>query len=161
MYLSDVPHQPLILRDTSRTKRKQGGSKYQGVSFHKATKKWQTTIRIEGKLRHIGYYESEEEAAADHARAAFKYCGQGVQETNMSQLSEPSDSSKNDRTKEELTTSTDDKMYYVEAIVAHRRQKKSRHCEYLIQWEGYTQKTWEPESNLHPESVEEYWEGLK
>eukprot|EP00986_Skeletonema_menzelii_P003882 scaffold1257_cov140-Skeletonema_menzelii.AAC.1 len=33
-------------------------------------------IRIEGKERHIGYYENEEEAAVDYARAVYKYRGQ-------------------------------------------------------------------------------------
>eukprot|EP00984_Skeletonema_dohrnii_P034672 scaffold33629_cov130-Skeletonema_dohrnii-CCMP3373.AAC.1 len=33
---------------------------------------------IEGKTRHIGLYENEEEAAVDYARAVVKYKGQGV-----------------------------------------------------------------------------------
>ena len=35
-------------------------------------------IKIEGKLRHIGYYENEEEAVGDYARAVVKYKGQGA-----------------------------------------------------------------------------------
>ena len=31
------------------------------------------TNLIDGKLRYIGYYDDEEEAAADYARAVFKY----------------------------------------------------------------------------------------
>eukprot|EP00984_Skeletonema_dohrnii_P005416 scaffold1907_cov73-Skeletonema_dohrnii-CCMP3373.AAC.7 len=42
--------------------------------------KWQAHITIEGKKKFIGYYESEEEAAADYARAVFKYRGQGAPE---------------------------------------------------------------------------------
>ena len=47
--------------------------KYAGVSFEKAFNKWEAKITIEGKLRHIGYYENKEEAAIDYARAEFKY----------------------------------------------------------------------------------------
>mmetsp|Transcript_11292 Transcript_11292/g.22537 ORF Transcript_11292/g.22537 Transcript_11292/m.22537 type:complete len:139 (+) Transcript_11292:662-1078(+) len=35
--------------------------------------KWKAQIMIEGIVRSIGYYEMEEEAAADYARAVFKY----------------------------------------------------------------------------------------
>ncbi len=71
MNLSGVPPQPPIMKSADRVT--EFGSKYQGISFHKAAEKWQTTIRIDGKLRHIGYYENEEEAAADYARAGLKY----------------------------------------------------------------------------------------
>jgi len=40
-------------------------------------KKWLAQIIIEGKTRHIGYYENEEEAAVDYALAVFKYNGNG------------------------------------------------------------------------------------
>uniref|UniRef100_A0A7S2LTU9 AP2/ERF domain-containing protein n=1 Tax=Skeletonema marinoi TaxID=267567 RepID=A0A7S2LTU9_9STRA len=40
--------------------------------------KWQAQIRIDGMNRHIGYYDNEEEAATDYARAVFKYKGQGA-----------------------------------------------------------------------------------
>ena len=66
--LSDVPPQPLI-----RKSEWFGGSKYTGVSFDKSASKWIAQITIEGKQRHIGYYENEGEAAADYARAVFKY----------------------------------------------------------------------------------------
>ena len=72
--LSDVPSQLPILKSADRVK--EGSSKYAGVHFRKAKNKWQTQIKIEGKNRHIGYYENEEEAATDFARAVFKYRGQ-------------------------------------------------------------------------------------
>ena len=37
--------------------------------------KWQATITVKGKQRFIGYYDDEEEAAVDYARAVFKYKG--------------------------------------------------------------------------------------
>jgi hypothetical protein len=75
--LSDVPPQLPI-------RVKEGSSKYAGVHFRKAKNKWQTQIKIEGKNRHIGYYENEEEAAIDYARAVFKYRGQdGLDKARM------------------------------------------------------------------------------
>eukprot|EP00985_Skeletonema_marinoi_P008610 scaffold3934_cov78-Skeletonema_marinoi.AAC.3 len=74
--LSDVPTQPPIPKSTGRIK--DGASKYTGVSFHKQTNKWVAQMMIEGKIRRIGYYYNEEEAAVDYARAVFKYKGQGA-----------------------------------------------------------------------------------
>jgi len=67
--LSDVPAQPLILNSSG----KDGTSKYQGVQFNKARDTWQATIVIDGAHHFIGYYDSEEEAAVDYARAVCKY----------------------------------------------------------------------------------------
>ena len=38
-------------------------SKYVGVSWHKVAKKWQASIRIDGKLKGLGLYHDEKEAA--------------------------------------------------------------------------------------------------
>ena len=70
--LSDVPPQPPIPKSSGQIK--EGASKYVGVAFDKSMKKWRAQIGIDGKLRsHIGYYDNEEEAAIDYARAVFKY----------------------------------------------------------------------------------------
>ena len=69
--LSDVPPQLPIPKSGRYIKG--CSSKYTGVSFDKATNKWQAKIWIEDTKRHIGCYESEEEAAIDYARAVFKY----------------------------------------------------------------------------------------
>ncbi len=71
--LRDIPPQPPILKSANRIKK--GSSKYQGVSFNNVKNKWRAAIRIDGKDLHIGYYKKEEEAAADYARAVFKYRG--------------------------------------------------------------------------------------
>ena len=71
--LSDVPPKPPILKPSDRIK--EGASKYTGVYSDKAKKKWISKIQIDGKYRYIGYYEKEEEAAVDYARALFKYKG--------------------------------------------------------------------------------------
>ena len=67
---TDVPQQPPIPKSAGRIK--EGASKYTGVFFDKTNHKWVAQITINGKQRRIGYYDNEEEAAADYARAAFK-----------------------------------------------------------------------------------------
>ncbi|KAK1739945.1 putative AP2/ERF family transcription factor family protein [Skeletonema marinoi] len=74
--LSDVPPQSPIPKSSGCVK--EGASKYTGVSFDKRMNKWHAQIMIAGKSRNIGYYENEEEAAVDYARALFKYKGQGA-----------------------------------------------------------------------------------
>eukprot|EP00984_Skeletonema_dohrnii_P020631 scaffold10115_cov95-Skeletonema_dohrnii-CCMP3373.AAC.4 len=74
--LTDVPTQSPIPKSSGRVK--EGASKYKGISFNKQTNKWHAQIMIEGKNRHIGSYEIEEEAAVDYARAVFKFNGQGA-----------------------------------------------------------------------------------
>ena len=69
--LSDVPPQPPILKSSRHVKG--GASKYTGVAFSKQCNRWVAQIMIEGKQRFIGYYDDEEEAAVDYARAVFKY----------------------------------------------------------------------------------------
>jgi hypothetical protein len=68
--LTDVPQRSPILRSVN----KDGASKYQGVYFDiRHNKKWQAKICVDGKQRSIGYFNTEEEAAIDYARAVFKY----------------------------------------------------------------------------------------
>ena len=71
--LSDVPAQPPIPKSSGHVK--EGASKYTGVSFIKKSNKWVAQIMIEGKQHCIGYYDNEEDAAVDYARALFKYKG--------------------------------------------------------------------------------------
>jgi CTP:phosphocholine cytidylyltransferase-like protein len=69
--LDGVPPQPPIPKDCGHVK--EGASKYVGVYFNKMKNKWVAQLRIEGKQRRVGYYDEEEEAAVDYARALFKY----------------------------------------------------------------------------------------
>ena len=81
--LTGVPPQPLILKnqlsatcyqDNSRRRPiGKGSSKYTGAFYKKKMQKWEARIMVQGKARFIGYYDKEEDAAADYARAAFKY----------------------------------------------------------------------------------------
>jgi hypothetical protein len=68
--LSDIPPQPPIPK-TGYIKR--GASNYIGVSYDKLMNKWRAQIRIHGKSRVIGFYDDEERAAVDYARALFKF----------------------------------------------------------------------------------------
>ena len=70
--LTDVPARPLILNN-----RKGTSSKYKGVTFCKNRKKWVAyiTVSSHGRLYYVGAYNDEQEAAADYARAAYKYNG--------------------------------------------------------------------------------------
>ena len=49
-------------RENSNKKHLKSTSKYTGVSWNKRDKKWRSYIYINGKLKHLGYYESELEA---------------------------------------------------------------------------------------------------
>ena len=43
---------------------------YKGVCFHKLMKKWYARIQIEGLRKHLGYFDSEKEAAAAYNASA-------------------------------------------------------------------------------------------
>ena len=50
--------------------RTDGSSVYKGVSYFKPTGKWKGTIAIEGRNRHLGYFQHEREAAEAYNAAA-------------------------------------------------------------------------------------------
>lgn len=56
-------------------KRKTNTSGYKGVSWHKGKRKWSASIGVNGRLRHLGYYQNIECAAAAYASAAEKFHG--------------------------------------------------------------------------------------
>jgi hypothetical protein len=50
-------------------------STYQGVYLNKPMHTWMAYIRINGKLKNVGYYEIEKEAAATYNAAAVEHFG--------------------------------------------------------------------------------------
>ena len=53
----------LITQRQNISKDKKGTSKYTGVCIHKGTNKWQSTITVNGKQKHLGYFTDEKEAS--------------------------------------------------------------------------------------------------
>ena len=53
--------------------RTDGTSIYKGVSFSKPMKKWKGTIMIEGRNRHLGFFQYEREAAESYNAAAVEH----------------------------------------------------------------------------------------
>ena len=60
----------------NRKKHRNNTSDYTGVSFHRASGKWQAQISIDGKRKSLGYFHTKEEAAAVYEEAAKKEFGE-------------------------------------------------------------------------------------
>lgn len=55
---------------------KNNNSGYAGVGFDKAKNAWRARIRVSGQLKHLGYYEHREDAAAARRKAEEQYFGE-------------------------------------------------------------------------------------
>lgn len=53
-----------------------GSSKYKGVSWSKARKKWHARIETNGKTSHLGYFANEDDAAKSYDVAALRLFGE-------------------------------------------------------------------------------------
>lgn len=51
-------------------------SQYKGVSWHKEKHKWQSKIKTKVKIKHLGYFESEIDAALAYDKAAKEVFGE-------------------------------------------------------------------------------------
>ncbi len=56
-------------------RRSKTSSKYRGVSYSKADKRWKAGIEIDGHGINLGHYKQEEDAALAYNQAAKKYFG--------------------------------------------------------------------------------------
>ncbi len=66
------------LRDTNRNNwnrvdNKNNTSGFRGVSFHKPTGKWRARIKVNGINKHLGYFNTPEEASAAYEAAKLIY----------------------------------------------------------------------------------------
>lgn len=53
-----------------------GKSRFKGVCWHAAAKKWMAQIKDHGRYRYLGLFTSEEDAATAYARAAIEIHGE-------------------------------------------------------------------------------------
>lgn len=60
----------------NRAKIKNTSSQYKGVGWHKATGCWRAYIKINGKVKSLGYYKDEVKAAKAYDEAATKLFGE-------------------------------------------------------------------------------------
>jgi hypothetical protein len=67
----------LTRRQNTQDKHRTYTSKYPGVSWHKLTGKWIAHIMISRKIKHLGSFDSEEEAF-ERYKWAVSLCGQEV-----------------------------------------------------------------------------------
>eukprot|EP00884_Botryococcus_braunii_P009246 jgi/Botrbrau1/18322/Bobra.0179s0050.1 len=59
-----------LLEKYKKAKKERISSKYDGVSWHKRTKKWQAEITINGTRKYLGLHETEEDAAIAYEKEA-------------------------------------------------------------------------------------------
>lgn len=51
-------------------------TKFKGISFHKPSKKWRARIFVDGKMKYLGYYKNEIEAAKGYDNEQKKHYGE-------------------------------------------------------------------------------------
>lgn len=60
----------------NKQKRENCSSKFKGVYWHKGIKKWTSSICVNKKRSHLGYFKNEEEAAIAYNKKANEFFGE-------------------------------------------------------------------------------------
>jgi len=60
----------------NQRKHRDNTSDLKGVSFHKRDGKWSAQIGVDGKQKHLGYFDTKEEAYLAYCEASAKYHGE-------------------------------------------------------------------------------------
>ncbi|WP_411706281.1 AP2 domain-containing protein [Edaphovirga cremea] len=71
--LREATHQQNNFNKVANSNNKSG---YKGVSFYRASNKWQASIKVNGRSKHLGHHETPEKAALAYNQAASKYFGE-------------------------------------------------------------------------------------
>ena len=74
-----VTHQQNMMNRQSQI----GSSRYKGVSWYKVYKKWIAYIKINGKLKYLGYYYNETDAALAYNEKAKELFGEYAYPNNV------------------------------------------------------------------------------
>jgi hypothetical protein len=59
----------VITQRENSIKDRKGSSKHAGVSWHKSSNKWQSSIYVNGRHKHLGVYKSEQKASQVYQNA--------------------------------------------------------------------------------------------
>ena len=91
--LNKLDNRKMNLRKTNhsgnqhnRTKYSNNTSGYKGVFWYKDRKIWSAKIRVNGKLKNIGYFENRKEASMAYDKAALKFHGEHARTNIMPSL---------------------------------------------------------------------------
>lgn len=63
-------------QNAMNAKPRKGTSDFKGVHWHRASRKWAAAICVQGKIKHLGLFLREEEAAAAYAEKASEVFGE-------------------------------------------------------------------------------------
>jgi len=129
-------------KSTQRRKlRSNRSSKYRGVTWCNRRKNWLCRVKWNGRLKYVGYFDSEMEAALKHDERARKLYANNLNAIALN--------FRNKKKSVKLEPGVLE-VHKVERILEERYNKKRKRKEWLVKWDGFSRKeaTWEPFENL-------------